>query len=46
MCAVPLARDAGARIVIVNAEETQFDGLAAAVFREPISAVLPLLLGA
>jgi NAD-dependent deacetylase len=42
--AVPLARAAGARIVIVNAEPTQFDGIADAVFRESISKVLPDLL--
>ena len=42
--AVPLARSAGARIVIVNAERTQFDDMAHAVFREPISKVLPELL--
>ena len=42
--AVPAARQAGARLVIVNAEPTQFDELAHAVFREPISAVLPALL--
>jgi NAD-dependent deacetylase len=39
--AVPLARGAGARIVIINAEPTQFDDIADAVFREPISQVLP-----
>jgi len=44
--AVPLARGAGARIVIVNAEPTQFDDIADAVFREPISSVLPKLLAA
>jgi NAD-dependent deacetylase len=42
--AVPLARQAGARIVIVNAEPTQFDDIAHAVFRESISKVLPDLL--
>lgn len=42
--AVPLARDAGAKVVIVNAEPTQFDDIADAVFREPISAILPRLL--
>lgn len=41
--ALPLAREAGAKIVIVNAEPTQFDELAHAVFREPISGVLPKL---
>jgi len=44
--ALPLARGAGARIVIVNAEPTQFDDIAGAVFRDPISAVLPKLLAA
>jgi NAD-dependent deacetylase len=42
--ALPLARGAGARIVIVNAEPTQFDDIAGAVFRESISKVLPELL--
>ena len=43
--AVPLARAAGARIVILNAEPTPFDDIADAVFRDPISAVLPALIG-
>jgi NAD-dependent deacetylase len=43
--AVPLAKRAGARVVIVNAEPTPFDDLADAVFNEPISEVLPKLLG-
>jgi NAD-dependent deacetylase len=42
--AVPLARQSGAMLVIVNAEPTQFDDIAHAVFREPISKVLPELL--
>ena len=42
--AVPEARAAGAKIVILNAEPTPFDGIADAVFREPIGAVLPQLL--
>jgi NAD-dependent deacetylase len=42
--ALPLARGAGANIVIVNAEPTQFDDIAGAVFRESISKVLPDLL--
>jgi NAD-dependent deacetylase len=42
--AVPLAKRAGARVVIVNAEPTPFDDLADAVFNDPISAVLPKLL--
>ena len=41
--AVPLAKNAGARVVIVNAEPTPFDGLADAVFKDSISAVLPAL---
>src|SRR6188508_117856 len=44
--ALPLARGAGANIVIVNAEPTQFDDIAGAVFRESISKVLPDLLAA
>jgi len=43
--AVPLARAAGAKLVIVNAEPTQFDDIADAVFRESISQVLPCLCG-
>jgi NAD-dependent deacetylase len=39
--AVPIARAAGARIVIVNAEPTPFDGIADAVLRDPIGLVLP-----
>ena len=41
---VPLARAAGAKIVILNAEPTPFDDIAHAVFRESISKVLPGLL--
>ena len=43
--AVEIARRAGARIVIANAEETPFDSIADAIFREPIGKVLPLLVG-
>jgi NAD-dependent deacetylase len=43
--AVPLAKRAGARVVIVNAEPTPFDDLADAVFNDSISEVLPRLLG-
>jgi NAD-dependent deacetylase len=43
--AVQVAKRAGARLVIVNAEPTPFDDLADAVFNEPISEVLPRLLG-
>ena len=41
--AVPLAKAAGARVVIVNAEPTPFDEIADAVLREPIGDVLPVL---
>ncbi len=40
---VPVAKAAGARIVIVNAEPTPFDDEADAVVREAIGDVLPLL---
>lgn len=42
--AVQIAKCAGARLVIVNAEPTPFDELADAVFNESISQVLPKLL--
>jgi NAD-dependent deacetylase len=38
-----LAVDAGARLVIVNAEPTPYDPLADEVIREPISTALPAL---
>jgi NAD-dependent deacetylase len=41
--AVPLAKSSGARVVIVNAQPTQFDSLADAVLREPIGQVLPAI---
>ena len=41
---VPLAREAGAKIVILNGEPTPFDDIADAVFRDPISTILPKLL--
>ncbi|MGH8687736.1 MAG: SIR2 family NAD-dependent protein deacylase [Burkholderiales bacterium] len=41
--AVPIAKAAGARLVIVNAEPTAFDDVADAVFNESISEVLPRL---
>ena len=43
--AVEVARSAGARIVIVNAQPTPFDPLADAVFNQPISEILPAILG-
>ncbi|HWC39612.1 MAG TPA: Sir2 family NAD-dependent protein deacetylase [Acidimicrobiales bacterium] len=39
----PLARQAGARLVIVNAQPTPYDDVADAVLNEPISEVLPAL---
>jgi NAD-dependent deacetylase len=41
--AVPRAKFAGARLVIVNAEPTQFDAIADAVLRGPISELLPAI---
>ncbi len=41
--AVPIALDAGARLLIINAEPTQFDEVADAVIRAPIGEVLPVL---
>jgi NAD-dependent deacetylase len=38
---VPLAKEAGARLVIVNAEPTPFDDLADVVLHDPIGRVLP-----
>jgi NAD-dependent deacetylase len=43
--AVEIARDAGARIVIVNAQPTPFDEVADAVLDGSISEVLPAILG-
>jgi NAD-dependent deacetylase len=42
---VPAAKAAGARLVIVNAEPTQFDRIADAVLHKPIGETLPLLVG-
>jgi NAD-dependent deacetylase len=42
--AVPAARRAGARVVIVNAQPTPFDGIADAVLRDAIGDVLPRIL--
>jgi NAD-dependent deacetylase len=41
---VEVARDAGARIIIVNAQPTPFDDVADAVFADSISNVLPAIL--
>ena len=43
--AVDVAREAGAKIVIVNAQPTPFDDVADAVFDGSISEVLPAILG-
>ena len=40
---VPLARSAGATVVILNAEPTPYDRVADAVLQESISEVLPTL---
>ncbi|HUY21768.1 MAG TPA: NAD-dependent deacylase [Acidimicrobiales bacterium] len=42
---VPTARTAGAPIVIVNAEPTEYDVVAASVVRGPISDALPAIVG-
>ena len=44
--AVPAAKSAGARVVIVNAQPTPFDGVADAVLRGAIGETLPRILGA
>jgi NAD-dependent deacetylase len=41
-----IAAASGSRLVIVNAEPTPFDDIADLVVREPISSVLPRLVGA
>jgi len=43
--AVPAAKHAGARVVIVNAEPTPFDGIADAVLRDSIGETLPRIVG-
>lgn len=43
--AVPIARSNGAKIVILNAQPTQYDAIADAVVREPIGNVLPQICG-
>jgi NAD-dependent deacetylase len=40
---VPVAKEAGARIVIVNGEATEMDALADVVLRGSISEILPRL---
>ena len=41
---VPAAKDAGARLVIINAEPTPFDDIADAVLARPIGEILPLVI--
>ena len=43
---VPVAKDAGARVIIVNAESTAMDELADVVLRGPIGQILPRLVAA
>ena len=43
--AVDIARSAGAKVIIVNAQPTAFDDVADAVFSASISEVLPAILG-
>lgn len=40
-----MAAEAGARLIIVNAEETPYDAPADEIVREPIGTALPALLG-
>ena len=42
---VPIAKYAGARVVIVNGEATAMDDLADAVLRGPIGELLPAIVG-
>ena len=42
---VPVAKDAGARIVILNGSPTEMDFLADAVLQDSISKVLPQIAG-
>jgi len=43
--AVPAAKNAGARVVIVNAQPTPFDGIADAVLRGAIGDTLSRMVG-
>jgi NAD-dependent deacetylase len=43
---VPLAKRAGARVVIMNDQPTPFDDIADAVLRGPIGDALPAVCGA
>jgi NAD-dependent deacetylase len=41
---VPVARECGARVIIVNAEATEMDALAHVILRGSISAILPQII--
>lgn len=41
--AVPIAKQAGARVVVINAQQMQFDEIADALLPGPISTDLPLV---
>jgi NAD-dependent deacetylase len=43
--AVPMAKSAGARVIILNAQETPFDNIADAVLQGSISEILPQICG-
>ena len=43
--AVPHAKSAGARVIIINAEPTGFDDIADAVIQQRIGDVLPVICG-
>jgi NAD-dependent deacetylase len=43
---VPVAKEQGARVVIINAEPTAMDGLADAVLRGSISEIFPQIVRA
>jgi len=42
---VPVAKQSGARVVILNAQPTEMDSMADAILRGSISEVLPQLIG-
>ena len=43
---VPIAKQAGAALIIVNADPTPYDVIADAVLQGPISEILPALVAA
>ena len=42
---VPIAKQSGARLIIVNAEETAYDYMADALLRGSIGEILPAIVG-